>query len=132
VTRTRTRLRLAATVAAMATATTVTGCSSSAGTGASGCGTTRTAAGVPVIIKVSKGSVQCSTALTVEDTYAKLVKDGDVKGNGGGAPVSVNGWTCQGYLTPQILATGDASECHSGNTQIVAVLPVSAPTATAP
>jgi hypothetical protein len=128
VTRTRARLRLAAAVAAMAMAAGVlTGCSSSAGTGASGCGTTRTAAGVPVVIKVSKGSVDCSTALSVEDTYARLVKDGDVKGNGGGAPVSVNGWTCQGYLTPQILATGDASECHSGNTQIVAVLPVATP-----
>jgi hypothetical protein len=84
---------------------------------------------VPVVIKVAKGSVGCSTALAVENTYAKLVKDGDVGGTGGGAPVSVNGWTCQGYLTPQILATGDASECHSGSTEIVAVLP--APTSTA-
>ena len=45
--------------------------------------------------------------------------------------MTVNGWTCQGYLTPQILATGDASECHSGNTEIVAELPVPTATATA-
>lgn len=72
----------------------------------------------------------CATALSVENKYTKLVASGDVRGNGGGAPVSVNGWTCQGYLTPQILATGDASECHIGNSKIVAVLPVPTPTVT--
>jgi hypothetical protein len=107
----------------------LTGCSSSSGSGAS-CGATHTAGGVPVVIQVAKGSVDCSTALSVENTYTKLVKDGDVKGTGGGAPVTVNGWTCQGYLTPQILATGDTSECHSGSTEIVAVLPVPTPTVT--
>ena len=119
-TRTWALLYAAATVAA--TAAVLTGCSSSSGS-ASGCGTTRTAAGVPVVIKVAKGSVGCSTALSVENKYSALVKSGDVRGNGGGAPVSVNGWTCQGYLTPQILATGDASECHSGDKKIIAVLP---------
>ena len=94
------------------------------------CGSTQSAAGVPVVIKVIKGSVACSTALSVENRYAALVKSGAVRGNGGGGPVSVNGWTCQGYLTPQILATGDASQCHNGSMRIVAVLPVSTPTAT--
>jgi hypothetical protein len=107
------------------------GCAGSSGAGAGAtCGTTRTAVGVPVVIKVAKGSVDCSMALTVEDKYAALIKAGDVRGNGGGAPVSVNTWTCQGYLTPQILATGDTSECHSGGTEIVAVLPVPTPAAT--
>jgi hypothetical protein len=124
---TRTWTLLCATILAAAVGIPVlTGCSSSSG---SNCGTTHTGGGVPVVIKVAKGSVGCSTALAVENTYAKLVKDGEVSGTGGGAPVSVNGWTCQGYLTPQILATGDASECHSGSTEIVAVLP--APTSTA-
>jgi hypothetical protein len=106
------------------------GCSSAhaAAAGAS-CGTTKTAVGVPVIVKVAKGAVNCVTAIAVENKYAAMIKAGDVRGNGGGAPVSVNGWTCQGYTTPQILATGDTSQCHSGNTQILAVLP--APTATA-
>jgi hypothetical protein len=85
---------------------------------------------VPIVVKVSAGSVTCATALSVENKYTKLVASGDVRGNGGGAPVSVNGWTCQGYLTPQILATGDASECHIGNSKIVAVLPVPTPTVT--
>jgi hypothetical protein len=117
--------------AAASTAAVLTGCATSSGAVAGpDCGTTHTAAGVPVVVKVTKGSVGCSTALSVENKYSALIKAGDVRGNGGGAPVSVNGWTCQGYLTPQILATGDASECHSGSTEIVAVLPVPTPTAT--
>jgi hypothetical protein len=53
-----------------------------------------------------------------------------VPGNGGGAPVVVSGWTCQGYDTPEVLSTGNASQCHIGGTTILAVLPV--PTATGP
>jgi hypothetical protein len=106
------------------------GCSASSPARVASCGSTHTAAGVPVSVEVVKGSVGCSTALSVENKYSALIKAGDVRGNGGGAPVSVNGWTCQGYLTPQILATGDASQCHTGTTEIVAVLlvPSSAPT----
>jgi hypothetical protein len=52
-----------------------------------------------------------------------------VQGNGGGAPVAVNGWTCQGYNTPEVLSTGNASQCHSGSAAILAVLPVPTPTA---
>ena len=109
----------------------VTGCSSAqpaAGAGAT-CGSTHTAAGVPVIIKVAKGSVNCATAMHVENEYAAKIKDGQVPGNGGGAPVVVSGWTCQGYTTPEVLSTGNASQCHTGSATILAVLPV--PTTTA-
>ena len=109
----------------------VTGCSSApsaAGAGAT-CGSTHTAAGVPVIIKVAKGSVNCQTAMQVENAYAAKIKDGQMPGNGGGAPVLVSGWTCQGYNTPEVLSTGNASQCHTGGAAILAVLPVSTPTA---
>jgi hypothetical protein len=109
------------------------GCSSGAAAGVQAgatCGTTRTAADVPVIIKVTKGTVSCSTAMQVENEYAVKIKSGQVPGNGGGAPVGVSGWTCQGYPTPEVLSTGNASQCHTGNAAIVAVLPVPAPSAT--
>lgn len=110
----------------------VSGCASPAAAGASGnCGTTKTAAGVPVIIKVAKGNVSCGTALSVENQYAALIKTGQVRGNGGGAPVSVAGWTCQGYPTPEVLRTGDASQCHNGGVEILAVLPVPTASSTA-
>jgi hypothetical protein len=109
------------------------GCASApaagAGPGAS-CGTTHTAANVPVIIKVTKGTVNCGTALRVENEYAAEIRAGQVHGNGGGAPVTVNGWTCQGFPTPEVLSTGDASQCHTGTAAIVAVLPVPTPAAT--
>ncbi len=109
----------------------VTGCSSAPATAGAGatCGSTHTAAGVPVVIKVAKGSVNCKTALQIENEYAARIRDGQVPGNGGGAPVMVSGWTCQGYNTPEVLSTGNASQCHSGGTTILAVLPVSTPTA---
>jgi hypothetical protein len=108
----------------------LTGCVSaaiaSAGPGTN-CGTTRTAANVPVVIKVAKGTVNCGTALRVENEYAAEVRAGQVRGNGGGAPVAVSGWTCQGYPTPEVLSTGNASQCHTGTAMIVAVLPVRPP-----
>ncbi len=88
----------------------------------SSCGTTRTAANVPVVIKVTRGTVNCATVLRVEQSYAAMMRAGDVPGNGGGAPVTVNGWTCQGYPTPQVLRTGDASQCHTASAEVVAVL----------
>ena len=109
------------------------GCSSGAAAGVQAgatCGTTRTAADVPVIIKVTKGTVSCSTAMQVENEYAVKIKSGQVPGNGGGAPVGVSGWTCQGYPTPEVLSTGNASQCHTGSAAIVAVLPVPVPSAT--
>ena len=99
------------------------------GPGAS-CGTTRTAANVPIIIKVAKGTVNCGTALQVENEYAAKIRDGQVQGNGGGAPVAVHGWTCQGYPTPEVLSTGNASQCHTASAAIVAVLPVPTPAST--
>ena len=114
------------------------GCSSTNATPGSGavgagatCGTTRTAANVPVVIKVTKGTVVCGTAMHVEDEYAAKIRAGQVQGNGGGAPVTVNGWTCQGYATPEVLSTGNASQCHTGSAAILAVLPVPTPTTTA-
>ena len=101
------------------------GCSSAQATAGATCGTTRTAAGVPVIIKVSRGSVNCQAAMQVENEYAARIRDGQVPGNGGGAPVVVNGWTCQGYNTPQVLSTGNASQCRTGSAAILAVLRVS-------
>jgi hypothetical protein len=86
------------------------------------CGTTRTGAGVPVIVKVTKGDVDCATAMRIQNSYASLIKHGQLQGNGGGAPLSVSGWTCQGYPTPQVLATGAASECHTATAELVAVL----------
>ena len=109
------------------------GCTSAAtadaGPGTS-CGTTRTAANVPVVIKVAKGIVNCGTALQVENEYAAMTRAGQVPGNGGGAPVAVSGWTCQGYPTPEVLSTGNASQCHTSSAEIVAVLPVPTPTST--
>jgi hypothetical protein len=86
-------------------------------------------ADVPVRIKVEKGTVVCATVLTVERDYAAMIADGRVQGNGGGAPVTVDGWTCQGYATPATLRTGVASECHTASAEVAAVL--SSPTASA-
>jgi hypothetical protein len=94
----------------------------SPGAAGSTCGRTRTGANVPVVIKVTKGSVDCATVMSVESGYAKLIKTGKVPGNGGGAPVRVSGWTCQGYPTPQVLRTGSTSECHTAAAEVVAVL----------
>ncbi len=117
----------AAAVAAGAGLLAVVACSSqsAASTAGSACGATRTGANVPVVIKVVKGTVDCGTAMRVEADYAAMMKSGDVRGNGGGAPVSVDGWTCQGYPTPQVLRTGAASECHTASAEVVAVLALS-------
>jgi hypothetical protein len=120
--------RLAALAAAGASLAGVAACSASAHTapppGATGstCGTTRTGANVPVVIKVTKGTVSCSAVMRVESGYAALIKNGQLPGNGGGAPVKVSGWTCQGYPTPQVLRTGNASECHTASAEVVAVV----------
>jgi hypothetical protein len=100
-----------------------------ASTGAT-CGRTHTAAGVPVVIKVARGSVSCPTALGVENAYAARIRAGQVRGNGGGAPVMVSGWICQGFSTPEVLSTGDASRCRLGGTEILAVLAIAAGTQT--
>jgi hypothetical protein len=113
----------------------IAGCSSasqaaSQGPGSS-CGTAHTAADVPVLIKIAAGSVNCPLALKIENQYAAEIRSGRVAGNGGGAPVTVNGWTCQGYNTPEVLSTGNASQCHHGSARILAVLPVPSPSSAA-
>jgi hypothetical protein len=107
--------------------TLLAGCSSGPGLGATGttCGHTRTAVNVPVAIMVARGPVNCATALRVEAGYAAAIKAGDLQGNGGGAPVDVDGWSCESYPTPEVLHTGDASECHTATTEVVAVLSLS-------
>ena len=109
----------------------VTGCSSGPATAGATCGSARTAAGVPVVITVAKGSVNCKTAIRVENEYAARISGGQVRGNGGGAPVVVIGWTCQGYDTPEVLRTGNASQCRSWGNAILAVLAVPDATNTA-
>jgi hypothetical protein len=90
------------------------------------CGTARTAAGVPVDVDVI-GQASCQDAVTVERDYTHALASGKVPGNGGGAPVKIHGWVCQGYDTPQVLATGRASACRRHGMQIVAVLVLSSP-----
>lgn len=87
------------------------------------CGTARTAAGVPVVIEVQHGPATCQIALAVERGYTRAVASGKVHGNGGGAPVTIKGWVCQGFNTPEVLATGHASACHKNGAEILAVLP---------
>jgi hypothetical protein len=89
------------------------------------CGTGKTAAGVPVVVKVGQGPVGCPTALKIERDYASALASGHAPGNGGGGPVSIKGWVCQGFNTPEILRTGDASKCSKGPSEIVAVLAMS-------
>jgi hypothetical protein len=93
----------------------------------SSCGAARTAVNVPVVIKVTRGTVDCATAVRVEQRYAALIRAGDVQGNGGGAPVTVDGWTCQTFPTPRALQTGDTSECHTTRAEVVAVLVSASP-----
>jgi hypothetical protein len=94
--------------------------------GATSCGTTRTAANVPVHIQIARGQVSCAIALTVERDYAKAILSGKVPGTGGGAPVHVQGWVCQGFATPVVLKTGQASKCVQGSSEILAILPAPA------
>ena len=99
---------------------------SATSTRATSCGTTRTAANVPVHIQIARGQVSCATALTVERDYAKAILSGKVPGTGGGAPVHVQGWVCQGFATPVVLKTGQASKCVQGGNEILAILPAPA------
>jgi len=86
------------------------------------CGTSRTAANVPVQVEISRGQVSCSVALTVEKGYAAAIVAGRAPGNGGGGPVTVNGWKCEGFPTPELLKTGDASKCAKDGTEILEIL----------
>jgi hypothetical protein len=86
------------------------------------CGTSRTAANVPVTVSVSHGQVACTTAMAIESGYAKAIDEGKAPGNGGGGPVPVDGWTCEGFPTPEVLKTGNASKCVKDGTEILASL----------
>lgn len=105
----------------------LTGCGSSPAKAAGPvrCGTSRTAANTPVVIDVAKGHVACSAALSVERAYTQAIRSGRVAGNGGGEPVKVDGWTCQGFPTPQVLKNGRTSKCDKGGTELVAILDTS-------
>jgi hypothetical protein len=98
----------------------------SGGGSAISCGTTKTAANVPVQVMLSHGTVSCSAAMTIERDYAKAIRAGSAPGNGGGGPVTIDGWTCQGFATPVVLRTGQASKCVRGKSEILAVLPAPA------
>jgi hypothetical protein len=86
------------------------------------CGTSRSAANVPVEIEVYRGQVGCAAALQIERSYAEAIAAGRAPGNGGGGPVTIDGWTCEGLATPQLLKTGETSKCAKGGHEIVAVL----------
>lgn len=96
------------------------------------CGTSHTAANVPVTMEVEKGSVSCPVAMRVQNSYTTLIQSGKVAGNGGGAPVQVDGWTCQGTDTTTTVQTGEASECRRSGTEIVAVLKLQSSSSSSP
>jgi hypothetical protein len=123
-------LRLAALAAAAALAA---GCGHSAPPGQAGaavathksvaCGTAKTPANVPVKVEITKGSVTCAAALAVEHAYTAAVAAGKAPGNGGGGPVEISGWQCQGFATPVMLQTGDVSRCLRSGAEILTILP---------
>src|SRR5580704_10253771 len=101
---TRGSLRIA--LGAMLAAAAIAGCSASAtpkaAASAQACGAGRTAANV---------------AIEVEKDYAAAIVAGQAPGNGGGGPVTVSGWKCQGFATPELLKTGDVSKCGKDGMQ---------------
>ena len=120
----RSRLAAASSMLAILTLGTLAGCSSGGGSAsAMKCGIGHTAAGVPVTIDLVHGQVACHVAMSVEQAYSREVASGKVSGNGGGAPVKIQGWVCQGFNTPQVLATGHASACKKDGQEILATLP---------
>lgn len=119
-----------ATAAAAAAVLLAAGCSAGsghppAGGSATVCGTAHTVADIPVTVEVMRGQVACDEAVRIERDYTsaiqQAIKSGKF-GNGGGEPIAVHGWTCQGFNTPTVDKTGKASKCTSGGNEIVAVL----------
>lgn len=127
------RTRLAALAAGIAaTAALVAGCGHSGGSPAKAaaaahkavmCGSAKTPANVPVKVEIVRGSVPCPAALAVEHAYTAAVAAGKAPGNGGGGPVEISGWQCEGFATPVMLKTGDVSKCLKDGTEIMTVLP---------
>jgi hypothetical protein len=91
------------------------------------CGQSYSAGHVPVILKVSAGSVPCPQAQQVELAYNHDILTGAAKGNGGGGAVKVGGWTCNGLPTPRILQTGEVSTCTGDGGKFDAVLASASP-----
>ena len=89
------------------------------------CGASKTAANVPVEVEIYRGTVSCAAAMKVEKNYADAIISGHAPGSGGGGPVTVSGWTCQGFATPQVLKTGDVSKCARQGTEIIEILKTS-------
>jgi hypothetical protein len=87
------------------------------------CGTAKTAADVPVKVLVANGSISCRRARAVVLAYAEAIRSGRAPGNGGGGPVKIRGWTCQGFTTPVVLKTGKAAKCARHGIQILEILP---------
>jgi hypothetical protein len=78
---------------------------------------------VPVKVLVAEGNVACGTAKAVLLAYARAIRTGQAPGNGGGGPVQIRGWTCQGFATPVVLATGKAAKCKRDGVEILEILP---------
>jgi hypothetical protein len=116
------RFRYAAIAALCVLALAGCGTGAKAATSVQDCGNSKTAANVPIQVEVDRGQVSCSTALQVEASYAQAIRQGRAPGNGGGGPVQVSGWTCQGMTTPQLLKTGETSKCDKAGHEIVAIL----------
>ena len=118
---------LSLAVVVIASAVALGGCGGTKSNAASiqDCGSSQTAANVPVEVKIFRGTVSCTAAMAVEQSYAKAIRDGAAPGAGGGGPVTVNGWTCEAFRTPQVLKTGDTSKCAKKGTEIVEVLKTS-------
>ena len=114
-------------VALLTAAATAAGCggqgSHATKTSVVACGTAKTAAEVPVKILVAKGKVACGTAKGVVLAYARAIRSGQAPGNGGGGPVKIRGWTCQGFATPVVLQTGRAAKCERNGVEILEILP---------
>jgi hypothetical protein len=130
----RVRGLLLTAAAMVAVAGAVSACGVSGGAGAhsshssppayvASCGTAKSAADVPVQVKIARGHASCGTAKTVEAAYATAIRSGRAPGNGGGGPVRVDGWTCQGFATPVVLRTGKASKCVKDGDEILEILP---------
>jgi len=117
-------VRLRPAALAVLSALVLAGCGTGRPTAAAvqDCGTGKTAANVPIEIEVARGQVSCQTAMQVEAAYARAITQGLAPGNGGGGPVKVSGWTCQGLDTPQLLKTGETSRCVKDRLEIVAIL----------
>lgn len=126
----RTRIGRLACLAVLVTAA-AAGCANSGATApgqatkaqVTACGTAKTAAAVPVKVEVIKGRVACPTAMAIERAYAVAIRSGRAPGNGGGGPVKIRGWTCQGFATPIVLETGKASRCVRDGVEILEILP---------